>query len=394
MSRVLDITAVVPYLSPLNAAAAGLCTPMQKAPFTVPVKINWADYGAVNVASKVSVGINLYQSAAANGGFLLDKIRSIYIDNTFSTVTVYVTFVDTQHTVYALPNTAGWYPVLTNGGNVIVFAEFFTDNAIPITTIQFTNIDRQGFTIPTTPSNDFDTTRSVAISPDVDGKYVWNLDTDGPLTLDGPGTWTLVPSLGFYAFGEMWGPGGTAGDASINASAYTPPLGTSSTLIGTGVSWLAGAGASSDAAATGGGFSRLTNGGAGGNASGAVINSPGSAGTAGTRPAGLGLGGTGGASPNGGASQAASGTNVVGTVGNAPGGGGSGAGKLDAGNDLASGGGGGGAYCASSGAALPSRFLTPREIYIFTAGVPSAAGVSNANTNAGGRGAHARFKLT
>lgn len=383
MARVYNLAGAVPYKSPLTAAAVGLCTPLEKAPNTVPVKIDWAAYGASNPSSRVTVNVNLLQQVA-NGGFLLDKIRSIYIDNTFSSVTVYVTFLDTGHTVYALPNSSIWLPVLTNGGNALIFAEGFTTGNIPITTIQFTNIDRQGIIIPEAQPTSQDTRRGFIVSPAVSGKTEWDLDVDGPCTLDGGGAWTIQPFPLFAATIELWGPGGCAGVATTTAVGAPGNAGTATTFG----SMIAEPGNPTFGATT---AARLSAGVAGGIASGGQINTNGAPSTSGTAVGTVGTGGAGGASPNGGASNPAPGSNQSGVVGNAPGGGGCGASFNDAGGGIASAGGSGGAYVRTT---FLINDLVPYAVYPVFVGNVGAAQATNATTRAGGRGGIGRAKIT
>lgn len=77
-----------------------------------------------------------------------------------------------------------------------------------------------------------------AISPAVDGKNIWNLAVDGPLVLNGPGTWTITP-LGDYLECDavLVGVGGNAGGIHYNGNdpannAANPTTGGDSTFAG------------------------------------------------------------------------------------------------------------------------------------------------------------------
>jgi len=50
--------------------------------------------------------------------------------------------------------------------------------------------------------------RILQISPAVNGKTVWNLDTDGPLNLGTQGVWYATPLGSFVVFVKAWGEGG------------------------------------------------------------------------------------------------------------------------------------------------------------------------------------------
>jgi len=102
----------------------------------VPLHFDWTSYGApVNKGVAVNVQFNLGTMSTS----LLDKIRSVYIDNLNSNVPVFVQFPDTLFTVTAQPNSAGFYPVMTNDDNLTV-AALNISTPVPSCSIYVTNI--------------------------------------------------------------------------------------------------------------------------------------------------------------------------------------------------------------------------------------------------------------
>ena len=128
--------------------------------------------------------------------------------------------------------------------------------------------------------------RVLALSPAVNGRASWNLDTDGPLVLAGAGSWTITPATSMAFSVKLWGAGGggggldaapvysgKGGGAGYAAGQYKIDKNVSLTaVIGGG----GGGGASSNNSA-GGGAGGYNGGGAGGNA-GAVGGSGGGGG--------------------------------------------------------------------------------------------------------------------
>jgi hypothetical protein len=93
-------------------------------PYVVPALFQWISYGAGTANTNISVPITL---PVAGPSQLLDKIRSVRIDNLGNPVPVYVYFPDTQYTVVAPPNSIVWEPVDTGQFDALVIAEGFTD---------------------------------------------------------------------------------------------------------------------------------------------------------------------------------------------------------------------------------------------------------------------------
>lgn len=107
-------------------------------PCVVPIIIDWnVPWNAAGNPANVGVLLNLLTGAVSQP---LDLIKSVYIDNTNSSVPIYVRFPSTGMTIVAAPNTDGWYPAITQDLNVQVFAEGLTAGSIPTTGIWFTNV--------------------------------------------------------------------------------------------------------------------------------------------------------------------------------------------------------------------------------------------------------------
>ena len=73
-----------------------------------PLTFNWIAYGVNSALPNLSVNVNLQGNQVRQ---VLDKIRSVYIDNTGSSVPIYVQFPDTGFVVACQSYSAGWYPV-------------------------------------------------------------------------------------------------------------------------------------------------------------------------------------------------------------------------------------------------------------------------------------------
>jgi len=113
-------------------------------PTVVPLRIDWSLYATLIGGSPVNLGVtfNLLTGATRPS---IDILNSVYIDNTASAVPVYVRFPSTGMTISAAPNTADWYPCITQDLQVQVFVEGLTANNIPVTGIWFTNILMQAY---------------------------------------------------------------------------------------------------------------------------------------------------------------------------------------------------------------------------------------------------------
>ncbi len=170
----------------LSSTPIGNNTPLKTAPACVPFLIDWSKYGASSL-NPVTIRIDLAIMGPANP---LDKIRSVYIDNTFSVTPAYIFFPDTQFTVVCPPNAICMSPVFTNGLQAFVYATGFTDGSIPQTTFTLSNVPEHGYqiasgiTIPTPPPSVSYLQFASLIGGGVTQTYpAQNLGTPGPSRL-------------------------------------------------------------------------------------------------------------------------------------------------------------------------------------------------------------------
>lgn len=136
-----------PYIGTLYTQAAfndankfGAQPPLP--PSTVVTQFLWGNYGVGTDNPNVIVSI-IIPNKGPNG--LLDKIRSVRIDNLGNPVPVYVYFPDTNFTIAAPPNTVIWEDVATNQFTAFVIGEGFTDNQIGNTAVYFCNFKQNPF---------------------------------------------------------------------------------------------------------------------------------------------------------------------------------------------------------------------------------------------------------
>jgi hypothetical protein len=244
------------------------------------------------------------------------------------------------------------------------------------------------------------------------GESAWNLDTMGPLEIDG-----LDDDDVQYVFTplgerldcevELWGPGGTSGSVQLSNPA-DPDDGTDTTFVGSGISTLtAGAGKPSPSVQRTNPFSPFGAAGVGGTASGGDTNTNGNTGgNNGNGGETRRFCGRGAAAPNGGAQvdplYVAPPTAAIvvkhGVEGNSPGGGARGCGSSATTGSAAnyhgfSGGGGSGAYVKQT-----FDFSTPLVEgvpYTVTLGHPSDPILAvSTNPAQGKRGGRSRIRIT
>jgi hypothetical protein len=136
----------VPYKGQVYASPIRYTTPPADIR-AVRVDIDWIDYGVSSLVSRATVSLNLIAAAVQTP---LDAIRSVYIDNTFSNVAVYVQFPDTKFTIVCPPNSVVMSPAFTNVQEAIVYAEGFRSGDIPATKLHFSSANAAGFIVPST----------------------------------------------------------------------------------------------------------------------------------------------------------------------------------------------------------------------------------------------------
>lgn len=148
MSRNLaGLVSIQNYIGQPYFAPSQLLAPRKENPRAVPLTVDWSAYGASSLNQRVAVAFN-FLLGGSGGSALLDSIRAVYIDNTFSDVAVYVYFEDSKTTVVCPPNAVVMSPVSTNLKQGILYAEGFETGNIPITSFQFFNIEQAGYYIP------------------------------------------------------------------------------------------------------------------------------------------------------------------------------------------------------------------------------------------------------
>lgn len=127
-------------------AGFDLSSPPDQQSRVVTLNIRWSDYGVSTVNNSRAIAIDLTAQQVQQP---LDRIRSIIIDNTFSTIPIYVIFPDTQLTIPAEPGSYVVAQVLTGQQQIFVYADGFIDGLIPTTQIALTNARLAPIVIPT-----------------------------------------------------------------------------------------------------------------------------------------------------------------------------------------------------------------------------------------------------
>lgn len=161
------------------------------------------------------------------------------------------------------------------------------------------------------------------ITPAVNGKTTWDFNVDGPLNLTTAGTWTITPTVSFYAMAKVWGAagGGAANSAAgggggyaagrvyfQNATAYAIVVGSGGQYSSTSSGGAGGTGAGNGG--TGGNGSAIS--GAGGGGAGSGIFQPNTISQANAILIGGGGGGAGSSGYAGGAGGGTTGDNGIG----------------------------------------------------------------------------------
>ena len=119
--------------------------PQYSKPTRITVTIDWSKYGAPTT-QQIGVAVNLV--AGNNQQQNIDSIRSVYIDNSFSNVPIYVYFPDSGFVAVAAPNTVSVQTVMTSVPQALIYSEGFED-VPPVTTVIFTNAELQPYSVST-----------------------------------------------------------------------------------------------------------------------------------------------------------------------------------------------------------------------------------------------------
>lgn len=119
--------------------------PRTQTPHALTVNIDWRQYGADGLsdpyALDLAVAVNLQQGVV----YPLDKVRSVYIDNSFSDIIVSVQFRDTNYVITCAARESIWLPVVTNLLDALIIGQNFAPGEAPLTTVIFSNLDRPPF---------------------------------------------------------------------------------------------------------------------------------------------------------------------------------------------------------------------------------------------------------
>lgn len=139
MSVSLSAIVTFPYQGTPYSVPVSICG---RASRVVPINIDWNTYWqlAGNTGS-VAVALNLDAGRVPASGGVLDAIKAVKIDNTNSTVPIYVWFPDTFDTVTCPPQTVATLPVLTGTRQAVIATQGLTAGSIPQTKLFFVDTD-------------------------------------------------------------------------------------------------------------------------------------------------------------------------------------------------------------------------------------------------------------
>jgi len=103
----------------------------------VPLTFNWLIYFTAAPTANIAVPIDIAGGSVTGG--LLDKIETVKIDNSNSTISVSVFFPDTNDLITCPPNTIVTLPAMTNGLKCWVIAQGLAAGFTPTTKIYLIN---------------------------------------------------------------------------------------------------------------------------------------------------------------------------------------------------------------------------------------------------------------
>lgn len=140
MSRLFAPQFTAPYIGSVFARPIADNPNVIVSPQCVPVSIDWNVYWQVagNSPSTISIQMNLTGANAQVG--VIDRIRSVKIDNTGSSVPIYIQFLDTLDVIVCPPNTVVTERCNTQSLNPIIYAVGLSAGFLPKTMIQFMNV--------------------------------------------------------------------------------------------------------------------------------------------------------------------------------------------------------------------------------------------------------------
>lgn len=143
MSQSFAGIAALPYIGtyfkkPIPLFPGELALQGNRAKSTVPLNIVWNTYWQV-LANPTSLGVQVSLDANNASGALIDKIRSVKIDNTNSTVPIYIIFPDTLDVITCPPQTVVVENVISDSLQFTIYAIGLSTGFIPTTLIQLLN---------------------------------------------------------------------------------------------------------------------------------------------------------------------------------------------------------------------------------------------------------------
>lgn len=141
----LDLSNVIPkaILGPPIGAPIKTCEVRQGSPTSYYADIDWSLYGGSIAQPTVAVALELTGVLQVP----MDAIRSVYIDNTFSYMPVYVQFPDTGFVVVCEPFSTATSYVFTNVLSCFIIAQGISYGRPPKTRVILSNVDRDGFSL-------------------------------------------------------------------------------------------------------------------------------------------------------------------------------------------------------------------------------------------------------
>lgn len=125
------------YIGRVFSQTSKFCVPSLQEPYVVPLTINWLSYGVSSAVPNMGVTVNI--TGIGSQAHLLDKIASVYVDNTQSDVPIYIFFPSSEYTIPIQPRSSGWFPALTFDYTCNIYGLGFTTGQIPVTKVYFSN---------------------------------------------------------------------------------------------------------------------------------------------------------------------------------------------------------------------------------------------------------------
>lgn len=138
----------------LNGRPVALHTPPTQPPSVVSFVIDWSVYNPSYTNRRLAVRVDL--AATSQPNTVLDGIRSVKIDNSFSAVPIYIQFPDTLDTIVCPAFSIVVTGVYTRALNCIIYGTDFYTGRAPQTTFEFCNFDRQGYSVTVTDQVEVD----------------------------------------------------------------------------------------------------------------------------------------------------------------------------------------------------------------------------------------------